>query len=180
MLDLNQKIIPVPALRSHIIPPGGLRPLIRSWSRDTAFSFGPLQNVSPPLRLSAVSAVTMLKSTSSRARSTSSNSSLEEMISCFGCLTKGVENERTSTIALNLRVWTSTMRPELLELQFKSWRRQDLKKEKNAKITNPLRGMDRVSEVEAIHDGPLLLNLKIVVVEKAKDLLLDLHAIRIE
>jgi len=40
--------------------------------------------------------------------------------------------------------------------------------------------MDRVSEVEAIHDGPLLLNLKIIVVEKAKDLLLDLNAIRIE
>jgi hypothetical protein len=72
------------------------------------------------------------------------------------------------------------MGPELLELWFNLWKREDLKKEKHAKITNPLRVMDRVSEVEAIHDGPLLFHLQIVVVEKAKDLLLDLHAIKIE
>jgi hypothetical protein len=41
ILHLNKILIPVPAVRSHIIPLGGLRPLIRSWSRDTAFSFAP-------------------------------------------------------------------------------------------------------------------------------------------
>jgi len=102
---LEKILIPVPAVRSHIIPPGGLRPLIRSWSKETAFSLGPLQNLSSSLRLSAVSAVTMLKMTSSLARSTSSNSSLEVMTNDFGCLTKGVEKERASTIALNFRVW---------------------------------------------------------------------------
>jgi hypothetical protein len=35
-----------------------------------------------------------------------------------------------------------------------------------------------VSEVEGIDDGPFLLELEIVVVEKAQDLLLDLHAVR--
>jgi hypothetical protein len=48
------------------------------------------------------------------------------------------------------------------------------------KITNPLRVMHRVSEVETINDGPFLLDLKIVVVEKAQDLLLDLHVVRIK
>ena len=43
MVILNKLLIPVLTVRSHIIPLGGLRPLIRSWSRDTAFSFGPLQ-----------------------------------------------------------------------------------------------------------------------------------------
>ena len=40
--------------------------------------------------------------------------------------------------------------------------------------------MDRMSEVERIYDGPFLLDLQVVVVEKAQDLFLDLHAIRIE
>ena len=40
--------------------------------------------------------------------------------------------------------------------------------------------MDRVGEVERIHDGPFLLDLQVVVVEKTQDLLLDLHAVRIE
>ena len=35
-----------------------------------------------------------------------------------------------------------------------------------------------MSEVERIHDGPFLLDLQIVVVEVAQDLLLDLHAVR--
>jgi hypothetical protein len=48
------------------------------------------------------------------------------------------------------------------------------------RIIDPLRGMHRVSEVERIDDGPFLLDLKIVVVEKAQDLLLDLHAFRNE
>ena len=56
----------------------------------------------------------------------------------------------------------------------------ELKREKWAKITNPLGVMDRVSEVERINDGPFLLDLQIVVVEKAQDLLLDLHAVKIE
>jgi hypothetical protein len=64
MVILNKLLIPVPAMWSYIIPLGRLRPLIRSWSRDTAFAFGPLQNLSPSLRLNAVSSVTMLKSTS--------------------------------------------------------------------------------------------------------------------
>ena len=54
---LNILLIPVPAVRSHIMPPGGLRPLMRSWSRDTDFSLGPLHNLSLSLRLRAVSAV---------------------------------------------------------------------------------------------------------------------------
>jgi hypothetical protein len=40
--------------------------------------------------------------------------------------------------------------------------------------------MHRMSEVERIHDGPFLLDLQIVVVEIAQDILLDLHAIRIK
>jgi hypothetical protein len=48
------------------------------------------------------------------------------------------------------------------------------------RITDPLRVMHRVSEVERIDDSPFLLDLKIVVVEKAQDLLLDLHAVRHE
>src|SRR5450631_2948973 len=111
---LHKLLIPVPAVRSHIIPHGGLRPLIRSWSRDTAFSLGPLQNVSPSLCLSAVSEVTMLKRTSSFARSTSSNLSLEEITNSLGGLSKGVEKDRTNTIALNFRVWTSNIGLELL------------------------------------------------------------------
>ena len=58
--------------------------------------------------------------------------------------------------------------------------RENLKRGKNAKITNPFRVMDRVSEVERIDDGPFLLDLQIVVVEEAEHLLLDLHAIKIE
>ena len=49
-----------------------------------------------------------------------------------------------------------------------------------AKITDPLRVMHRVSEVERIHDSPFLLDLQIGVVEKAQDLLLDLHVVRIK
>ena len=40
--------------------------------------------------------------------------------------------------------------------------------------------MQRVNEVERIHDGPFLLDLRIVVVEKAQNLLLDSHAVGIE
>ena len=39
--------------------------------------------------------------------------------------------------------------------------------------------MHRVSEVERIHDGPFLLGLQIVVVEKAQNLI-DLHIVRIK
>ena len=56
----------------------------------------------------------------------------------------------------------------------------ELEERKMAKITDPLGVMHRVSEVERIHDGPFLLDLQIVVVEKAQNLLLDLHAVRIE
>jgi hypothetical protein len=49
-----------------------------------------------------------------------------------------------------------------------------------APITHPLRVMHRVSEVERINDGPFLLDLQVVVVEKAQDLLLDLHTVRIK
>jgi hypothetical protein len=49
-----------------------------------------------------------------------------------------------------------------------------------AKFTDPLRVMIRVSEVERINDGPFLLDLHVVVVEEAQDLLLDLHAVRIK
>ena len=44
--------------------------------------------------------------------------------------------------------------------------------------TDPLGVVHRVSEVERIEDGPFLLDLQIVVVEKAQDLLLDLHNVR--
>jgi len=37
-----------------------------------------------------------------------------------------------------------------------------------------------VSEVERIDDGPFLLDLQVVVVEEAQDLLLDLHTVRIK
>jgi hypothetical protein len=47
-------------------------------------------------------------------------------------------------------------------------------------MTDPLGVMHRVREVERIHDGPFLLYLQIVVVEKAQDLLLDLHAVRVK
>ena len=113
---LSKLFIPIPVVRSHIIPHGGLRPLIKSWSRDIVFSLGPLKKVLASLHLSAVSPVTLLKNTSSLARSTSSNSSLEEMTNFFGSLTKGVEKDRTNTIALNFRVRTSAIGPELLEM----------------------------------------------------------------
>jgi len=56
----------------------------------------------------------------------------------------------------------------------------ELKNMKMAKITDPLGVMHRVSEMERIHDGPFLLGLQIVVVEKAQNLLLDLHIVRIK
>ena len=56
----------------------------------------------------------------------------------------------------------------------------ELEERKMAKFNSPLGVMHRVSEVERIHDGPFLLDLQIVVVEKAQNLLLDLHAVRIE
>jgi hypothetical protein len=176
----NKLVIPVPAVRSHIMPSGGLRPLIRSWSRDTAFSLGPLQNLSPSLRLSAVLAVKMLNKTSSRARSMSSNSSLDEITNSFGCLGKGVEKDRTNTIALNFRVCTIKPRFRIVTNAHEIMREVELEGSKMANITDPLRVMQRMSEVEEIHDGPFLLDLKIVVVEKAQDLFLDLHAIRIK
>ena len=37
-----------------------------------------------------------------------------------------------------------------------------------------------MSEVEKINNGPFLLDLQIVVVEKTQDLLLDLHVVRLE
>jgi hypothetical protein len=49
-----------------------------------------------------------------------------------------------------------------------------------AKIIDPLGVMPMVSEVERIHDGPFLLDLQIVVVEKAQNLFLDLHAVKIK
>jgi hypothetical protein len=48
------------------------------------------------------------------------------------------------------------------------------------KITDPLRVMHRVNEVERINDGPFLLNFQTVVVEKTQDLLLDLHVVWIK
>ena len=56
----------------------------------------------------------------------------------------------------------------------------ELKERKIAKIIDPLGVMHRVSDVERIHDGPFLLDLQIVVVEKAQNLLLDLHDVMIE
>jgi hypothetical protein len=55
-----------------------------------------------------------------------------------------------------------------------------LKERKLIRITDPLRVMHRVSEVERIDDSPFLLDLKIVIVKKAQDLLLDLHDVRHE
>ena len=49
-----------------------------------------------------------------------------------------------------------------------------------ANFTDPLRVMHRVSEVQRIHDCPLLFDFQVVVVEKAQDFLLDLHAVRIK
>jgi hypothetical protein len=143
MVILNKLLIRVTAVRAYIISPGGLRSMIRS------------------------GAVTMLKNTLSLVRSTSLNISLEDISSSFGCLTKGVEKDWTKTIALNFRVWTSTIGPELLAMYFKSWRRKNLKRGKWAKIIDPLGIIHRVSEVERIHDGLILLDLQIVVVEKA-------------
>jgi hypothetical protein len=57
---------------------------------------------------------------------------------------------------------------------------ENLKRGKMAKITDPLGVMPMVSEVERIHDGPFLLDLQIVVVEKAQNLFLDLHAVKIK
>ena len=56
----------------------------------------------------------------------------------------------------------------------------ELEEWENATITHPLQGMHRVSEVERINDGQFLLDLQVVVVEKAQNLLLDLHAVRIK
>ena len=55
-----------------------------------------------------------------------------------------------------------------------------MKRGKWAKITDPLGVMHRVSEVERIHDGSFLLDLQIVVVEKAQNFLLDLRTVRIK
>jgi len=55
-----------------------------------------------------------------------------------------------------------------------------LKRGKIANIIDPLGVMHMVSEVERIHNGPFLLDLQIVVVEKTQDLLLDLHAVKIK
>ena len=55
-----------------------------------------------------------------------------------------------------------------------------LEERKKAKITDPFGVMDRMSEVERINNGPFLFDLKIVVVEKAQDLFLDVHAVRIK
>ena len=46
---------------------------------------------------------------------------------------------------------------------------EELKEQKIAKIIDPLEVMHRVGEVERIHDGPFLLDLQIVVVEKAQN-----------
>jgi hypothetical protein len=53
----------------------------------------------------------------------------------------------------------------------------ELEKRKIAEIIDPLRVMYRMSEMERIHDGPFLLHLQIVVVEKTQDLHLDLHVV---
>ena len=42
-----------------------------------------------------------------------------------------------------------------------------MRRGKEAKLTDPLEGMHGVSEVERIHNRPLLLDLHIVVVEEA-------------
>ena len=47
-------------------------------------------------------------------------------------------------------------------------------------IIDPLRGLQRVSEVERINNGPFLLHLQVVVVEKTQNLLLNLHAVRVK
>jgi hypothetical protein len=49
-----------------------------------------------------------------------------------------------------------------------------------AKITDPLGVMHRVSEVERINDGPILLDIQIVVVEKTQNLFFDLHVVKIK
>ena len=56
----------------------------------------------------------------------------------------------------------------------------EIEERKMAQITDPLEVLNRVSEVEGIHDGPFLLDFKIVIVEKALDFLLDLHAVKIK
>ena len=57
---------------------------------------------------------------------------------------------------------------------------EELKEQKIAKIIDPLGVTHRVNEMERIHDGPFLLDLWIVVVEKAQNLLFDLNAVMIE
>ena len=57
---------------------------------------------------------------------------------------------------------------------------RDIEEWKITKSTDPLGVVYRVSEVERIHDRPFLLDLEIVVVEKAQDLLLDLNVVRVK
>ena len=59
----------------------------------------------------------------------------------------------------------------------KEW---EIKERKMIRDTDPLGIMHRVSEVKRIDDGPFLLDLEIVVIEVAQDLLLDLDAVRNE
>jgi hypothetical protein len=42
-----------------------------------------------------------------------------------------------------------------------------LRRREYAKMTDPLERVNMVSEVERIHDSPFLLNLQIVIIEKA-------------
>jgi hypothetical protein len=59
-------------------------------------------------------------------------------------------------------------------------REEEIEESKRVNITDPLRVMQRVSEVERVDDGPFLLHLQIVVVKEAQDLLLDLDAVWIK
>jgi hypothetical protein len=71
-------------------------------------------------------------------------------------------------------------RPQIVSNLLQVMKEGELKDMKRAKITDPLGVMHRVNEMERIHDGPFLLGLQIVVVEKAQNLLLDLHIVRIK
>jgi hypothetical protein len=55
---------------------------------------------------------------------------------------------------------------------------REIKERKMIRYTDSLGVVHRVSEVERINDGLFLLDLEIVVIEIAQDLLLDLHVVK--
>ena len=57
-------------------------------------------------------------------------------------------------------------RPRIVSNVIQVMKEGELEKRKMAKNTDPLGVMHKVKEVERIHDGPFLLDLRIVVVEK--------------